>query len=58
MAMAHDVPLEDAQESHVLVVMIIIVAAAIVIVVGGGSMTGWCEPPRKVSCKRTFGVPD
>ncbi len=39
MAMAHNVPLEDAQESHVVVVIIIIVAAAI-IVVGGGSVTG------------------
>jgi hypothetical protein len=41
-ATAQDVPLEDAQESHVEVVMIIIVAASIVVVVVvvGGSMTG------------------
>jgi hypothetical protein len=39
MAMAHDVPLEDVQESHISVVMIIILVAAIV-VVGEGSVTG------------------
>ncbi len=32
MVMAHDMPLEDVQESHIVVVMIIAVAATIVIV--------------------------
>ncbi len=40
MAAAHNVPLEDAQESHVVVVMIIGVAATTIIAVGGGSITG------------------
>ncbi len=39
MAMVHNVPLEDAQESHIVVVMIIFVIAAI-IVVREGSVTG------------------
>jgi hypothetical protein len=41
MATAHDVPLEDAQELHVVVVMIIVVALVnIVVVIVEGSMTG------------------
>jgi hypothetical protein len=40
MVTAHDMPLEDAQELHVVVIMIIVVAAAVVVVViGGGSVT-------------------
>ncbi len=39
MATLHDMPLEDAQELHVVVVMFIVVAIAIIIV-EEGSVTG------------------
>jgi hypothetical protein len=39
MAMAHNVPLEDTQDLHVVVVLIIVYAAAVV-VVRGRSVTG------------------
>ncbi len=40
MATVHVMPLEDTQESHIVVVMIIVVTGVVIIAIGGWSVTG------------------